>query len=412
MTDELFKTAPREVLDYFDRRPSVPTYAWNDIAPREHALAWTAAKTSGFNVIDDIRAAAREAVNYKSFEAFRADLEPILRAKGWWGRKIARDPLTGKDQIVQLGSPHRLRTIYWGNVASAQAAGEWERTWQTRDVLPYLEYLISLSERKRPEHQVLVGIVLPVEDGFWLVYYPPNGWFCKCRTRQVSRLEAERAPAEKRLPPQIEMREWKNKRTGQIEKVPVGVDPGWNHNPGLLRDRSLSRGLNRALDQMPEPARRTAVQELARHPLTDYVTSGKAGRDNHVPVAVLPESLSQKIGARTTIVRASGEIGIKATRVGKAGRPHHPESVFQSYAHVQDAIDLGRVVQEGDYKLIVDRQDDDGLWWRASLTATHDGSEVFLSTWYKVGRKRYETLLRRKWHGSSERLVEIIREED
>lgn len=409
MPEELFKTAPKEVLDYFDARPSVPTFAWSDIAPREHALAWTAAKTSGFNVIDDIRAASREAVNYKSFEAFRADLEPVLRAKGWWGKKIVTDPLTGKDSIVQLGSPRRLKTIYWGNVASAQAAGEWARTWATRDVLPYLEYLISLSERKRPEHLTYVGIVAPVESPIWRYIYTPNGWFCKCRIAQLSRAEAERRPEEMRRPRELEFVDWKNKRTGEIEKVPLGVDPGWGHNPGMLRDRTLSRGLNRALDQMPEPARRQAVQQLARHPLAEYVASGRASRDNHAPVAVLPEQVGRAINADTTIVRMSGEIGIKANRIGESGNLHHNESDFAAYMRVQDAVDRGLVVQEGTRKLIIDLRDDDGLYWRASLTATQDGSEVFLSTWYKISERRHKRLLRRKWRDSDE-TVKVIRE--
>jgi len=409
MPEELFKTAPKEVLDYFDRRPSVPTFDWRDISSREHALAWTAAKTSGFDVIEDIRAAVREAVNYKPYEQFAAELEETLRAKGWWGRKIVTDPFTGKDSIVQLGSPRRLRTIYWGNVASAQAAGEWARTWATRDVLPYLEYLISLSERKRPEHMGWVGTTLPVDDSWWLTHYPPNGWHCKCRVRQMSAPEANRKPAEKRIRPSIDYVDWKNKRTGEIEKVPLGVDPGWGHNPGMLRDRTLSRGLNAALDRMPEPARRAAVQQLARHPLAEYVTSGRASRDNHAPVAVLPETIGRTIGADTTIVRMSGEIGIKATRVGASGNLHHNESDFATYAHVQDAVDRGLVVQEGARKLLVDLRDDDGLYWRASLTATQDGSEIFLSTWYKISERRHRRLLHRKWR-DSDQTVRVIRE--
>jgi hypothetical protein len=410
---ELFRTAPREVVDYFDRRPSVPTFDWRDIAPREHALGFTVAKTAGYDVIDDLRAAVRQAVvDRKSFETFRAELTPVLQAKGWWGRKIATDPVTGRDGIVQLGSPRRLRTIYWANVASAEAAGEWARTQQTKDVLPFLEYLVSLAEHKRPEHLGWVGTTLSVDDPWWATHYPPNGWLCRCRVRQISRPAAERAPADRRDAPPVEMRAWRNRRTGETEMVPVGIDPGWQHNPGVMRDRTLSRNLAGALDRMPEEARRRAVQDLARHPLTEYVISGRASRDNHAPIAVLPQALQQAIGAKTSIVRASGEIGAKSMRRGKSGRPHHPEATFETYRLVQQAIDAGRIIQEGDRKLLVDRAVEDGLWWRASLTATKDGTEVFLSTWYKIHGTRYEQAPLRPWVDGTRPVTVLYGEEE
>ena len=50
--EELFKTAPREVVDYFDRRPTRPSFRWSEVAPREHALQFTVARTAGFDVLD------------------------------------------------------------------------------------------------------------------------------------------------------------------------------------------------------------------------------------------------------------------------------------------------------------------------------------------------------------------------
>ena len=131
----------------------------------EHAHAFTVAKSAGFDVLRDIHEALAKAIEERQdFSEFQKGLEPLLRAKGWWGKAPAIDPLTGKEKLVQLGSPRRLKTIYWANVNTAYAAGEWERTWRTRRVLPYLEYLISTAEHKRLEHLAWVGTVLPVED--------------------------------------------------------------------------------------------------------------------------------------------------------------------------------------------------------------------------------------------------------
>ena len=34
---------------------------------------------------------------------------------------------------------------------------------------------------------------------------------------------------------------WENKRTGQVEMVPEGIDPGWDTNPGKTRQQNMQR---------------------------------------------------------------------------------------------------------------------------------------------------------------------------
>lgn len=390
--DSLYKRARADAVRMFESRPGLESWDWRDLGSKEHVLAFTVAKSTGYNIIEDIRDALRDpVVNRGSFEEFRKRLTPILQQKGWWGRKEAVDPLTGEVSIVQLGSPRRLRTIYWANVATAEAVGEWHQIQATKEFLPYLTYLISLSENKRREHLQFVGVTLPVDDPWWRTYFPPNGWKCKCRARQISGPKAMRVPEESRRPPPERLREWRNGRTGEVRRVPEGIDPGWDHNPGIMagRERTLGKALSDGLDRLPPAPRREAVQKLLDHPLIRDVAGSDGIRENHIPVAVLPESLMKPIGAETSIVRASGEIGAKSQRTGKSGAPHHPEATPESYKLVQPALDIGRVIQEGDRKLLVDAPAGNGLWWRASLTATADGAEVFLSTWFMVREELY-----------------------
>ena len=70
--------------------------------------------------------------------------------------------------------------------------------------------------------------------------------------------------------PKVVKKEWINKRTGAIEKVPVGIDPGWDHNPGKHRQESLDKlmaGKLKAADPM--------VAETARRDLEDYRKKAK-----------------------------------------------------------------------------------------------------------------------------------------
>ena len=264
MPDNIFTTAPEPVRRYFDDKKQKPTFDWRDIAPVEHAHSFTVAKSTGFDVLDDIRKATSEAIaGQKSYEAFAAELEPILREKGWWGRKWAIDPKTGEKTLVQLGSPHRLRTIHWANVSTARAAGEWERTLATKNFLPFLRYTLSNAENKRPEHRAWVGIILPVDHPWWRTHYPPNGWLCRCGVRQITRGQAERdGYLEDDSGPEIDMRPWFNKRTGKTEWVPVGIDPGWHTHPGINRGKKLMTIYSNKLETMPKQASIAALEKF------------------------------------------------------------------------------------------------------------------------------------------------------
>lgn len=415
MPDNLFKTAPKEVIDYFDRRPSVPTFDWRDIAAHEHALAHTVAKTAGFEILGDLRNAIRKAVvDRMPFDQFRAELEPLLKQKGWWGLKRRIDPATKQPVLAQLGSPRRLQIIHWANVHSAHAAGEWARVQQNREFLPWLTYVASVSERKRPLHMSWVGTTLPVDDPWWRTHYPPNGWNCKCSVRQIGDREAGRLHQEfgRDKAPSLDERDWLNRRTGETEKIPAGIDPGWQNNPGMLRDRTVSRQLQSALDRMEEPARREAVADLARHPLTEYVASGQASRDNHVSVAVLPKQLVDAAEAKSTVLKMSGEIGQKATRRGKSGNPHHPEATAAAYTKLQDIVDHGAILRDGDREFRFEMLDpEDGFVWRAAIRKTNDGAEWFLSTFYKLDSERARVDRLRRARKGLEIEPEILREE-
>jgi Phage Mu protein F like protein len=244
---DLFRTAPREVIEYFDGRGLKTSWRWKDFAAHQHALNFTVARTAGFDVLEDIQKAVRQAVVDRiPFDQFQKELTPLLQAKGWWGNRIVTAP-NGEKERVQLGSVRRLQTIYWANTASSHAAGEWARTQATKDVLPFLQYKISLSERRRREHEGWVGITLPVDHPFWRTHYPPNGWHCKCRVEQIGATRASRAPDEKRIAPPLDAQMWTDKRTGKVWRVPKGIDPGWQRNPGVTREVVAAQELRRAM---------------------------------------------------------------------------------------------------------------------------------------------------------------------
>lgn len=262
---------PAEALEFFRAKKLKPGFDHRDTWKEEHQAAFTVAKAMQVDILGDIRSALDDALaNGKTFEQFQKELQPILAAKGWWGIGTEFDPVTGQPREVQLGSPRRLRTIYETNVRQARSAGREERLQRTKATHPYAIYEVGPSENHRADHLSWHGVCLPIDDPWWDTHTPMNGWGCKCTKRAISKAVFDRlqragipdptAPQivnAKGLPtghrerrtikiqttaPKVKYRDWLNKRTGEIVKVPKGIDPGFDYNPG-------SAGRQAALDE-------------------------------------------------------------------------------------------------------------------------------------------------------------------
>lgn len=316
-----FAQPPAEVIGFLARKGVKESWSWRDFAFDEHAVSFTVAKSAGYDIVGDLKAAMQKAVADRlEFAEFQKLVEPTLRAKGWWGRRTVVDPLAGDATDVTLGSPRRLRTIYWANTRTAYGAGQWERAWRTRDVLPYLVYVESTAVHQRELHLTWVGTVLPVEHPWWATHYPPSAWGCVCRVRQASQWEAERSgydPAAE-APDEGLTYSWINDRTGQVERVPLGVDPGWGGNPGLTRLENTSKLITGKLQGMSEEARVTAARDLAGSPLARAISAGEAPFDPtselpsqiargkfEVPVAALDDASAARVATSRTVVTLS-----------------------------------------------------------------------------------------------------------
>lgn len=393
--DRIFTEAPEEVTRYFDSKALRPSWDWRDVAPYEHAVSFTVAKSAGYDILADIKAALSDARrNYKDYGAFVNDLEPLLRRKGWWGK--ARDPKTGK--IVQLGSLRRLRTIYWANMTTAKAAGQWERAWFTREIRPYLVYETSSAENKRPLHLTWVGTILPVEHPWWRTHYPPNGWLCQCRVRQVSPAVARRLGYDPEKPaPDDGAYRWKNRRTGEVMRVPNGIDPGWDSNPGMVRERNVQALLAGKMGEMSDAARAAAVGDMANSRLMRAIQGGEfryvpgdpatqaAGRIS-APIAALPDEVAGQMDTALRVVNFSvADAAKQADRIERLdfGPQHYTllQRMLESGEMFKDTK-AGRAAPGMNFNFLV--LDDEGKQWAAALQKSLDGQFVFLKSFRRA----------------------------
>nr|WP_255679739.1 phage minor head protein [Methylocystis sp. WRRC1] len=228
--------------------------------------------------------------NGQGFETWRQGIVPELQRLGWYGRRKVADPEgRWKSKIVDFSKPARLQTIFWHNVRAARAAGQWERIQRTKRGLPYLLYVRTASVEPRPEHLVWAGVILPVDDDFWKTHFPPNGWGCKCAVRQITKFEFQRLDGQDGYTtdrPSMETTTFVNNRTGEVTQVPVGIDPGWQTNPGLARARTLVENFSARLADAGEEAARKSIAEFVASPAPRFLAT-IPGASFDIPAAVM-----------------------------------------------------------------------------------------------------------------------------
>lgn len=338
---ELKPLPPEEAIKAFEARQLLkPGFAWQDIWKDEHARAFTVAKMMRLDLLQTVYDAVDQAIkDGTTVPEFQNRLRPILEREGWWGQQEMPDPLTGEKKLVQLGSLRRLEVIFDTNLRTSYAAGHWAQIQRTAARRPYLRYSAVLDSRTRPQHRAWHGTTLRADDDWWDTHYPPNGWRCRCTVIQMGERDLERYGGRVTPRPPTTYRDWTNPRTGEVMRVPQGIDPGWDYNVGKAAQRAqrLQGAMRQKLDAVPSGLARAAVRDLVKRDLPAWW----AHPQGDFPVAVMPKTHAESLGAADT----QTVLLSPATREKQADK--HPELTPAEYARIQEVIDAGHFVQDG-----------------------------------------------------------------
>ena len=377
---------PKEALDFFDGKGFKVGFDFRDVWREEHATAFTVAKAMSIDVLESIRGELRRSLaEGRTLRDFQKDLTPTLQKLGWWGIKPLKDPKTGKTVPARLGSPRRLRTIYRTNMRMARAAGQWARAERTKQTHPFLIYRLGPSEVHRPLHVTWHGTVLPLDDPWWKTHMPPNGWGCKCHVRQVNRAEVTRRKWKVGPAPKIRRRALVNKRTGQRMRVPEGIDPGFDTNPGRVRKVNQDRMLAGKLEAAGPVVAQVAIRDL----MASGAFEAFLGRPKGLfPVLRLADPAAEAIGAERKVAVLSAESLEK-------NRRRHPDITPEEYRLLADLGESPTViVQDRDNTVVVVRRGE-RLYMSAVKAARSGGRETFVTSFHRTNPGFVRRLIRR-----------------
>lgn len=256
----IFGLEPEKAVAYLKSKGYAITWNWQEMLDQAHDQAFTVAKAMRLDLLSDIRGALETALqDGQTLKQFITALQPTLESQGWWGQQVIVDS-QGVGELVQLGSPRRLKTIYQTNLQSAYMAGRKASMEDTADTHPFWRYVAILDGKTRPSHRALSGQVYRHDDPVWSAIYPPNGFNCRCRVTALSQSAVTRKglsianSAGQMTTTTVET--GADKRTGEIRTAQVTsvrttdaagkaitfrTDPGFNHAPGTGLAEVLKR---------------------------------------------------------------------------------------------------------------------------------------------------------------------------
>lgn len=258
---DAFSLTPAKAVEYLRKKNLRVSGAWYTVWKEQHARTFTVANLARLYLLQDIRDMINKAVDGEiaadssgaavkrtiTFQQFKKELMPRLKKAGWWGiEEIVRPD--GSVIERQLGSVHRLKTIFQTNVQTALNAGRFARQSSVKNELPFWQYISILDSRTTNRCKSLHGQVYAATDPVWDTIYPPNHWGCRARVRSLTKemVDRDRITVQSSEGMTIEKTEFVGPNGDQREVKVRGVkyigsdgqprqfypDAGWDYNPG------------------------------------------------------------------------------------------------------------------------------------------------------------------------------------
>lgn len=176
---------------------------WN--MPQEEALA--AFRAEAFKVAGVLTDELHAMIKLEAEKAFSEGI-----SFGEWKKQI-------KLQGFEADNPFHLRTNFNTAINNSYLAANWIDAEDTKDLFPYLRYVGIMDDRIRDEHAALHGTIAKLDDSFWNINYPPNGWNCRCDVEQLTNAEAEADPKFGKKPPKVKIDENFAKNSGKDKTI-------------------------------------------------------------------------------------------------------------------------------------------------------------------------------------------------
>jgi SPP1 gp7 family putative phage head morphogenesis protein len=191
MPDLLLKPVPNKAaIAFLKDKPPVARGIFDRMLPEVQSRMFTVAGIQPVNVLQSLR-----------------DRIADLPAGGDWN-EIKKDlvseisPFLGTDEDSLAAAERKAELLLRSHGYQAYSATAYAAIQEQKDVFPFLRYQTAQDDRVRESHAALEGLVLPVDDPFWLTHWGPWDYGCRCpHPVALSRTDVAEIAAEDKTKP-------------------------------------------------------------------------------------------------------------------------------------------------------------------------------------------------------------------
>ncbi|MFW1807601.1 phage minor head protein [Acinetobacter ursingii] len=160
-----------EALKFAESRKIVLPDEFYSMDLKTRQMATTVSFLSSIEQIENVMKAVNKAIaDGSSFNDFKKLIE--------------------ENEII-LSEPY-LKNVFRTNIQTAYGYGRWTQLQKNKAKRPYLMYSAIDDTRVRPAHIALNRIIRHIDDPFWLMYYPPWGFMCRCTVIALTEKQAKK----------------------------------------------------------------------------------------------------------------------------------------------------------------------------------------------------------------------------
>jgi SPP1 gp7 family putative phage head morphogenesis protein len=199
--DDFYFLKPKEAIKYFKRKLPIPKAVWNQITEEMKDFAFYVSQLEDTGLINFALQKMIEALeDGKTYQTFTKELFEVSGTRQFFGHQ---------------------RTAFYTNMYTALSYQNGVAMLRNVDRYPYWRYSAVMDNRTRPEHAAWHGFVARYDDKFWDVWFPLNGYNCRCRATIASN------PAKRNISPGSE-EQLKNLK---IKTDEISPDKGFERSP-------------------------------------------------------------------------------------------------------------------------------------------------------------------------------------
>lgn len=234
LSDVLYENLNFEKAEeYFEGKIPVDSKVFYKIADEYKTKAFTVARYSSAEILRKFMDAVQNAIKIgTTIKDFKNEMNMFLENKGYSGM-----------------TPYQADNIFRTNIQTAYSVGHYTAmTDETvKKLRPYWQYDAVDDARTRPTHRAMDGKVYAADDPIWDVWYPPNGFRCRCGITTLSKRQLEQSglAVETVAPKYAPADDFE--KTGEL--VPAKPDKNFGYNPA-------TKAFEPDINNYPEPLKK------------------------------------------------------------------------------------------------------------------------------------------------------------